>query len=195
LRLVPLTTAKPQMPDDACRQRLSGSVDLDFVVLPDGSVAQVVVTASDPKGVFDAAASGAVAQSTYAPQAAPVKMHRRMLLNPSDCRAEQLRASAAPADDAAAASKMDCLVLSSEAKGAGERFAPADAGRAVLQGQPSQAYWAPGAACPIKGRTLRPGSRLTAHVEYQGFTLVSGAKGGEETAVWVRSNELKDVQR
>jgi len=190
LRLMPLTTVKPQMPDEACRQRLAGTVDLDFVVLPDGKVAQVVVTKSEPAGVFDKAASDAVAQSTYPPQAAPVKMKRHMLLNASDCRSEQLRA--APAATEAPASQVDCITLAAEAKAGGERFEAAESGRAVLQGEPAQTYWAPGLGCAVKGKTLRPGTRLTAYAEYKGYSLVS-AKGGEEAAVWVRSNQLADT--
>lgn len=193
LRLMPLTRGKPRMPDEACRQRLTGSVDLDFVVLPDGKTTQVVVTASDPKGVFDAAAAAAVGESIYPPQAAPVKMRRRMLLGVSDCTAEQLRAAAAPVEGATA-SQADCITLSSEAKGAGERFEAADSGRAVLQGEPAQAYWAPSLACALKDRTLKPGTRLTAHMEYQGFSLVSPRGAAEAAAVWVRSNRLKDVE-
>jgi TonB family protein len=195
LRLVPLTTGKPRIPDEVCRQRLAGSVDLDFVVLPDGKVAQVVVTASDPKGVFDAAAAAAVGESTYAPQTKPVKLHRRMLLNASDCSAEQLRAAAAaPASEGASASQVDCITLAAEAKGAGERFESNDSGRAVLQGEPAQTYWAPGPGCLLKGRTLKAGSRLRAHLEYRGFSLVSNRGGEEDSAVWVRSNRLKDVE-
>lgn len=191
LRLMPLTTAKVQMPDAACQLRLSGSVDLDFVVLPDGKVTQVVVTASDPKGVFDQPASDAVAQSTYPPQAAPVKMKRRMLLNASDCRAEQLRAVAAT--EPVAGSQVDCITLAAEAKGAGERFEAAESGRAVLQGEAVQTYWAPGAGCAVKGKTLRPGTRLTAYVEYKGYSLVSTKGDQEAAAVWVRSNQLADT--
>lgn len=193
LVLVPLAVGKPRMPDAACRQRLSGSVDLDFVVLPDGKTAQVVVTASDPRGVFDAAAVAAVGESIYPPQTAPVKMRRRMLLGVSDCSAEQLRADAALTENAPG-SQTDCITLSSEAKGAGERFAAADSGRAVLQGEITQAYWAPNLGCALKARTLKPGTRLTAHMEYQGFSLVSPRGGAEASAVWVRSNRLKDVE-
>lgn len=193
LVLVPLTAGKPRMPDAACAQRQSGSVDLDFVVLPDGKTTQVVVTASEPRGVFDAAAMAAVGESTYPPQAAPVKLRRRMLLGPSDCTAEQLRAAAAPVEGAAG-SQADCITLSSEAKGAGERFDVVDSGRAVLQGEPAQAYWAPSLSCALKGRVLKPGSRLTAHMEYQGFSLVSVRGSAEASAVWVRSNRLKDVE-
>jgi TonB family protein len=193
LVLVPLAPGKPKMPDAACGQRLSGSVDLDFVVLPDGKTAQVVVTASEPRGVFDATAVAAVGESIYPPQAAPVKMRRRMLLGPSDCTVDQLRAAATPAEGAAG-SQADCITLSSEAKGAGERFDAADSGRAVLQGEPAQAYWAPSLSCALKGRTLKPGSRLTAHMEYQGFSLVSVRGSAEASAVWVRSNRLKDVE-
>lgn len=193
LVLVPLAVGKPRMPDEACAQRLSGTVDLDFVVLPDGKTAQVAVAASEPKGVFDAAAVAAVGESIYPPQAAPVKLRRRMLLGVSDCTAEQLRAAAVPAEGATG-SQADCITLSSEAKGAGERFEAVDSGRAVLQGAPAQAYWAPSLACALKGRALKPGSRLTAHMEYQGFSLVSVRGSAEASAVWVRSNLLKDVE-
>lgn len=192
--LIPLTTAKPRIPDEACQQRLAGSVDLDFVVMPDGKVAQVVVTASQPKGVFDAAAAAAVAESTYAPQPKMVKLHQRMLLDSSDCRSEQLRLAATSAGESAPVSQIDCITLAAEAKGAGERFEAADSGRAVLQGEGAQAYWAPSQGCPLNGRKLRPGTRLSAHVEYRGFSLVSSSRGAENSAVWVRSNQLKDVE-
>src|SRR5258706_9617584 len=69
--LVPLTTTKPNIPDAACQQRLNGWVDLEFAVMPDGKVADVRVTGSEPRGVFEAAAVASVSAWTFAPRPEP----------------------------------------------------------------------------------------------------------------------------
>lgn len=187
-----ISTTRPSIPDEVCRQRLSGWVDLDFVVMPDGTVANVVVTASQPKGAFDAAAAAAVAEWTYPPQAAPVKLRQRLPMSFADCRSEQLRALV-PVSAEGAASQADCPAIAAAARSGAERFAHADSGRAVLQGEGAQVYSAPSAHCFVAGRKLKPAVKLTAHAEYQGFSLVSGAPGREESAVWVWSNQLRDA--
>lgn len=191
--LMPIATPKPNLPDTACAQRLSGWVELDFAVLPDGKVADVKVAKAQPAGLFDAAATEAVAGRLYPPQAAPVKLHERLVLTFADCRAEQLKAVAdLPAGFTL--SPQECVALAAEGRAAGDRFQPIDSGRAILGGTVAQVYAAPSAGCPVVGKTLKPGARWRAHVEHNGFSLISPPKAEEATAVWVRSNTLKDVE-
>lgn len=191
LTLTPLTTPKIQLPDDACRQRLSGFVTLEFAVMPDGTVANAHAVESDPKGVFDAAAIAAVTARTYPPQAKPVKMREKIPLNFADCRVEQLHA-AAPVE-ATAESQGDCLAIAQQAQALGEQIGAGESGRGLLEGKPAQIYSAPSDHCSVAGKTLKFGGKLVSHIEYKGFSLVSKAKDQPEAAVWVRSNALKDV--
>lgn len=191
--LMPIASPRPNLPDTACAQRLSGWVDVDFAVLPDGKVADARVAKSQPAGLFDAAASEAVAGRVYPPQAAPVKLHERLVMTFADCRAEQLKATAElPAGFTMAA--QDCVALAAEARAGGDRFEPIESGRAILGGTVAQVYAAPNAGCPVVGKTLKAGARWRAHVEYNGFSLIGPPKADESTAVWVRSNALKDVE-
>ena len=191
LALSPISFPRPAIPDEACQQRLSGYVDLDFAVLPDGNVADVRVAKSELKGVFDGAAVEAVSAWIYPPQAAPVKMHQRLPLSFADCRAEQLRA-AVPADGAAPAQE-DCPALAAQARQLGDPIESSQSGRDVLTGETAQVYSAPSAHCYLAGKNLKPGGRLTAYVEYRGFSLVSPARKKVDAAVWVRSSQLKDM--
>lgn len=188
-----VSSPKPNMPDVACQQRLSGWVELDFAVLPSGAVADVRVTSAEPRGLFDAAAAESVAGRTYPPQEAPIKVHERLPLGPADCRVEQLKATADVAPGFQMAPQ-DCVALAAQARGEGERFEPIDSGRAILGGMVAQVYAGPNAGCPVVGKTLKPGARWRAHLEYNGFSLISPPKAAEAAAVWVRSNALKDVE-
>ena len=191
--LVPIATPRPNLPDTACQQRLSGWVELDFAVLPDGKVADARVARSQPTGLFDAAAVEAVSARLYPPQAAPVKIRERLVMTFADCRADQLKATAeVPAGFAL--SPQECVALATEARTGGDRFEPIDSGRAILAGAVAQVYAAPNAGCPVVGKTLKAGARWRAHVEYNGFSLISPPKAEEAAAVWVRSNTLKDVE-
>jgi len=187
--LAPLSSPKPRIPDEVCQQRLSGWVGLEFAVLPDGKVADVRVTASEPKGAFDSAAVESVSARTYALRAEPLKLRERLFMSFSDCRAEQLRVSIAA--DAAPASQEDCPVIASEARKAGDPIDAAESGRAVLAGEGAQVFSAPSPRCFATGKKLKPGSRLIARIEYKEYSLVSNPKGADE--VWVRSNQLKDT--
>lgn len=190
LTLMPLTRVKPNIPDELCWHRASGWVDLDFAVMNDGRVMDVKVTNSEPRGAFDAAAMQAVAARTYPPQAAPVKLHERLPMSFADCRSDQLRARPVAVS---AQSQEDCPTLAAQAKTSGDLIDSAESGRAVLAGlaDGAQAYSAPSAHCFVNGRKFRSGNRLTAHVEYQGYSLVTAQNGTGEA--WVRSNELKDT--
>jgi TonB family protein len=180
---VPLSSPKPKIPDEICQQRLSGFVGLEFAVLPDGKVADVKVTASEPKGAFDSAAVEAVAGRTYAARPLPMKMKEKMFMSYSDCRAEQLRVSAPTSPEA-------CATLAVESRAVAAPFTPEESGRAVLAGG-AQTYSAPSPQCEVAGKMLRAGMRLTARMEYRDYSLVTDTKGANE--VWVRSNQLKDT--
>ncbi len=74
----------PEFPEIAREQDLSGFVDLEFTVNPDGSVADVTVLKSQPAGVFDKSAVSAVGQWRYRPisrDGVPVSEHARLRLN------------------------------------------------------------------------------------------------------------------
>ena len=64
--LVPLSTARPQMPDWACKQKIKGWVEVVFVVLPNGRVSDVRIVDADPRGVYEAAAIESVSNWIYA---------------------------------------------------------------------------------------------------------------------------------
>lgn len=191
LTLMPIARVKPNIPDAVCRQRASGWVDLEFAVMPDGSVLGARVTGSQPAGAFDSAALEAVSARRYPPQAEPVKLRERLPMSFADCRSEQLRALPPMAEGGTPPPQEDCPVLAAEARSNADPIAREESGRAVLGGIEAQAYSAPTAHCFVAGRKLRAGLRLVAHSEYKGYSLVSAPKGGD--FFWVRSNQLKDV--
>jgi len=63
--LVPATLTLPDYPDDALVRRLSGWVDFELQIAPDGTVARSNITGSEPRGIFDAAAEIAIRQSRF----------------------------------------------------------------------------------------------------------------------------------
>lgn len=182
--LTPLHAPKIEMPDAACQRRLAGWVGLEFAILPNGSVADVKVTGSEPAGTFDAAATAAVAARTYPARALPMKMKEKMFMSVGDCRAEQLRESAGAGGET-------CPTLALEARAVAAPFAPEESGRAVLAGPGAQVFSAPSLQCEVAGKRLKPGTRLEARMEFKSFSLVATPKGTDE--MWVRSNQLKDT--
>ncbi len=58
---------KPVYPPDAQARGLSGSVELEFTVAPDGKVTDIQVQTAEPRGVFEQAAIDALSQSRYEP--------------------------------------------------------------------------------------------------------------------------------
>jgi TonB family protein len=58
---------KPVYPPDAQARGLSGSVELEFTVTPDGKVTDIQVQTAEPRGVFEQAAIDALSQSRYEP--------------------------------------------------------------------------------------------------------------------------------
>jgi TonB family protein len=65
-----LTRVKPialEYPDDALRRNVEGWVELAYVVGADGKVSNIKLLASNPAGVFEAAASKAISRVRYQP--------------------------------------------------------------------------------------------------------------------------------
>jgi protein TonB len=63
-----LHAAAPDYPSDAVRARLEGWVEVEFTVMPNGSVAEATVVNAAPTGVFDTASLQAVARWTFRPR-------------------------------------------------------------------------------------------------------------------------------
>lgn len=57
----------PSYPDEALTRNISGWVDLEFTVTPDGKVTDIAVLAAEPSGMFDRAARTALARNRYRP--------------------------------------------------------------------------------------------------------------------------------
>jgi protein TonB len=74
--LVPLrefsrvSTAQPDYPEDARRKGTEGWVRLEFTVNERGQVRDIIVVAAEPEGVFEDAASGALARWRFRPPVA-----------------------------------------------------------------------------------------------------------------------------
>jgi len=66
--LEPLITGVPAYPTDAQRRHVEGYADVEFTVTPLGTVEGAHVTASQPKGTFDAAAVAAVSRWRFPPE-------------------------------------------------------------------------------------------------------------------------------
>jgi protein TonB len=63
-----IATPDPAYPPEAFRARVEGWVEVEFTVDAQGAATDVAVVASEPRGVFDAAASEAVAAWRYRPR-------------------------------------------------------------------------------------------------------------------------------
>lgn len=83
--LVPLSTARPQMPEWACKQKLSGWVEALFVVMPNGHVQDVRILDADPKGVFEAAAVQSISKWLYSATGKAAEVKQRVPMNHEDC--------------------------------------------------------------------------------------------------------------
>jgi TonB family protein len=78
--LEPMISSVAEYPADALRRRVEGYVDVEFTVNPFGAVEGAHVTASQPKGTFDAAAIAAVSRWRYPaePERAPQSLTKRI---------------------------------------------------------------------------------------------------------------------
>jgi protein TonB len=78
-----LKTTPPDYPPDAVRKHQEGWVEVEFTVMPDGSVANATVISANPARVFNSAALRAVERWTFKPrtnngQPTEEKMRRRI---------------------------------------------------------------------------------------------------------------------
>lgn len=83
--LVPLSTARPQMPTWACKQKLRGWVEVVFVVNPGGQVENVRIVDANPRGVFEAAAIESVSNWIYPKGGKSAEVKQKVDMDPADC--------------------------------------------------------------------------------------------------------------
>jgi outer membrane biosynthesis protein TonB len=84
--LVPLSTARPQMPEWACKQKIAGWVEAVFVVMPDGRVRNVRIVDAQPRGVYEAAAIESISNWIYAESKQAREVDQRVPMDPADCQ-------------------------------------------------------------------------------------------------------------
>jgi TonB family protein len=70
-------TIKPVYPKDAFLRKVDGRVRVRASVAPDGSVTDVVIVFSEPRGVFDKAAIQAMKQTWYEPHSESMELVER----------------------------------------------------------------------------------------------------------------------
>lgn len=63
--LVPLSTARPQIPEAAYRRGIEGWVEVVFTVTGEGRVVDIKIIDAQPKGVFEAAAIESISEWIY----------------------------------------------------------------------------------------------------------------------------------
>ena len=78
-----IASRNPVYPAEALRNKTSGWVELEFTITPNGAVRDVAVVGSEPSGVFDSAASDALAEWRFRPRIVngqPVAQRSRITL-------------------------------------------------------------------------------------------------------------------
>lgn len=83
--LIPLSTARPQMPEWACKQGIKGWVEAVFTVLPNGRVQDVKIVDAQPRGVYEVAAIESISNWIYAESDSAREVKQRVPMDPSDC--------------------------------------------------------------------------------------------------------------
>ncbi len=83
--VVPLSTARPQMPEWACRQKLRGWVEVSLIVTANGHVRDVRLVDADPRGVFEGAAIDSVSHWLYKADGAEHELRQRVEMLPEEC--------------------------------------------------------------------------------------------------------------
>lgn len=63
--LIPLSTARPQIPEWAYKQGIEGWVEVVYTVMPNGRVQDVKIVDAQPRGVFEAAAVESIGNWIY----------------------------------------------------------------------------------------------------------------------------------
>ena len=83
--LIPLSTARPQMPEWACKQGIKGWVEAVFTVLPTGRVQDVKIVDAQPRGVYEIAAIESISNWIYAETDSAREVKQRVPMDPADC--------------------------------------------------------------------------------------------------------------
>ena len=83
--LIPLSTARPQMPEWACKQYIKGWVEAVFTVLPNGRVQDVKIVDAEPRGVYELAAIESISNWIYAETDKAREVKQRVPMDPADC--------------------------------------------------------------------------------------------------------------
>jgi len=83
--LIPLSTARPQMPEWACKQKIRGWVEAVFTVLPNGRVQDVKIIDAQPRGVYEIAAIESISNWIYAETDGAHEVKQRVPMDPADC--------------------------------------------------------------------------------------------------------------
>lgn len=83
--LIPLSTARPQMPEWACKQGIRGWVEAVFTVLPNGRVQNVKIVDAQPRGVYEIAAIESIGNWIYAETDRAMEVKQRVPMDPADC--------------------------------------------------------------------------------------------------------------
>ena len=83
--LIPLSTARPQMPEWACRKQIKGWVEAVFTVMPNGRVQDVKIINAEPKGVYEGAAVESIGNWIYEATGKAREVKQRVPMNPEDC--------------------------------------------------------------------------------------------------------------
>lgn len=84
--LVPLSTARPQMPEWACKQKIAGWVEAVFTVMPNGRVSNVKIVDAQPRGVYEAAAIESISNWIYNESKQTREVDQRVPMDPADCQ-------------------------------------------------------------------------------------------------------------
>lgn len=90
---LPISTAPPHYSPAACAAKATGTLLLEFPVLPDGRVGVIRVIGAQPRGLFEFTAVTAVHDWRYAPRPQATMVERRLDLDASAC-ADQAEAAA-----------------------------------------------------------------------------------------------------
>ena len=83
--LIPLSTARPQMPEWACKKQIKGWVEVVFTVMPNGRVRDVKIVDASPRGVYEAAAVESISNWIYAEGSKAREVKQRVPMDPADC--------------------------------------------------------------------------------------------------------------
>jgi TonB family protein len=84
--LIPLSTARPQMPEWACKQKIAGWVEAVFTVNPNGRVSNVKIVDAQPRGVYEAAAIESISNWIYNESKQARQVDQRVEMDPADCQ-------------------------------------------------------------------------------------------------------------